>query len=98
VSEEFTYALHPLPTGRVPFRRWRWELWHGASLLAAGWRLSPQHAERALSTAASRFAHARHGLHLLHPDRASALGRFGATVRIECGAITCVLVPRDLPA
>jgi hypothetical protein len=22
----FSYALHPLPPGRMPFRRWRWEL------------------------------------------------------------------------
>ena len=23
---EFRYALHVLPPGRFPFRRWRWEL------------------------------------------------------------------------
>ena len=36
----FAYALYPLPPGRLPFRRWRWELWHGANLVAAGWRLA----------------------------------------------------------
>ena len=27
----FAYALYQLPPGRLPFRRWRWELWHGAT-------------------------------------------------------------------
>ena len=36
---EFAYSLYPLPPGRMPFRRWRWELWHGSQLVAAGWRL-----------------------------------------------------------
>ena len=30
----FAYALYPLPPGRLPFRRWRWELWHGPTLVA----------------------------------------------------------------
>lgn len=92
---EFAYALRLLPPGRVGFRRWRWELWHGASLLAAGWRLSRQHAERALRAAASRAGHARLGVHPLDPERNRASGEFraGAVVRVDCGALTCVLVP-----
>ena len=37
---QFAYALYALPPGRLPFGRWRWELWHGATMVAAGWRLS----------------------------------------------------------
>jgi hypothetical protein len=94
---EFAYALHQLPPNRVGLRRWRWELWHGAALLAAGWRLTQEHAERALCTAASRRAHAQLGLHALRPDRASAVtGALSAagSVRLDCGAVECVLVPR----
>ena len=92
----FEYALHHLPPGRVGFRRWRWELWEGALLLASGWRLSPGDAERALRIAASRRAHERIGLSVLRPDRARALDRFipGRPVRVDCGAVACVLVPR----
>lgn len=94
---EFAYALHPLPPSRVGLRRWRWELWHGASLLAAGWRLTQEHAERALCTAASRRAHAQLGLHALRPNRtnpvAGALAS-GAPMLLDCGAFDCVLVPR----
>ena len=32
---EFSYAVETLPPGRLPFHRWRWELWQGAWLLAA---------------------------------------------------------------
>ena len=94
-AHRFGYALQLLPPGRFGFRRWRWELWHGASLLAAGWRLSRQHAERALRAAASRAGHARLGLHPLDPERNLALGTFhqGATVRVDCGALTLELVP-----
>jgi hypothetical protein len=92
----FDYALHPLPPGRVGFRRWRWELWHGATLLATGWRTSPRDAERALWTAASRRVHELLGLRALRPERARALDPFrpGAVVRLDCGAGTCVLAPR----
>jgi hypothetical protein len=92
----FAYALHPLPPNRVGLRRWRWELWHGAALVAAGWRLSQEHAERALCTAASRRGHAQLGLHPLRPERASrtsGLG-LGAEVLLDCGAFECVLAPR----
>jgi hypothetical protein len=93
---QFAYALHPLPPSRVGLRRWRWELWHGAALIAAGWRLSQQHAERALCTAASRRGHAQLGLHPLRPERAVAGASLsvGAPVRLDCGAFECLLVPR----
>lgn len=93
----FSYALTLLPPGRIGFRRWRWELWQGAHLLAAGWRLSRQHAERALRAAASRAGHQRRGLHPLDPERNEARGPFldGAVVQVDCGALTCVLMPRS---
>ena len=47
-APQFQYAIGLLPRGRFTFRRWRWELWHGAVLRASGWRLSPRDAERAL--------------------------------------------------
>jgi hypothetical protein len=94
--QEFQYALSELPPDRVPFRRWRWELWQGARLVACGWRLSPRDAERGLCTAASRRAHELLGVRVLRPDRNRAEGAFafGATVEVDCGAVTCVLVPR----
>jgi hypothetical protein len=91
----FAYALHPLPRNRLG-QRWRWELWHGATLVAAGWRLTHQHAERALCTAASRRGHAQLGLQPLRPDRsfpASGLSA-GRPVRVDCGAFECTLIPR----
>jgi hypothetical protein len=93
---KFAYALHPLPANRVGLRRWRWELWQGAALVAAGWRLSQEHAQRALCTAASRRGHAQLGLHALRPERAAAAAGLGlgAPVRLDCGAFECLLVPR----
>lgn len=93
----FAYALHPLAPDRVGLgHRWRWELWHGAALVAAGWRLTQEHAERALCAAASRRGHAQLGLHPLRPERTEAPGglRVGAEVRVDCGAFECLLVPR----
>ena len=97
---ELHYALHELPAGRVPFRRWRFELWHGGRLLAAGWRTTEAHAERALRERAARVAHRRLGLHLLHPDRAEADAplRCNTVARVTCGAVSCRLVPRTLLA
>jgi hypothetical protein len=85
-----------MPPGRVAFWRWRWELWHGPRLLATGWRTSEQHAERALRTAASRFAHRFLGVHPLRPELAALTGdvRRGAVARLECGPVRCRLVPR----
>lgn len=95
-ATDFEYALEALPPGRVGFRRWRWQLWHGATLLASGWRVTPRGAERALQIAASRRAHELHGLRPLRPELARALDRFvaGAVVRVDCGAVTAVLKPR----
>ena len=94
----FQYDLRLLPRGRFTFRRWRWELWHGAVLRAAGWRTSPAAAERALRNAAAYWAHETLGVRPAPPERARALDRFvlGATVRIDCGGVGCVLEPRGL--
>ena len=48
IAPEFQYEMRLLPRGRFTFRRWRYELWHGATLRASGWRTSPRAAERAL--------------------------------------------------
>jgi hypothetical protein len=94
-APEFQYEMRLLPRGRFTFRRWRYELWHGAVLRASGWRMSPRDAERALRTAAAYWTHESLGL-AGRPERARALDRFvlGGTVRIECGGVGCVLTPR----
>ena len=99
-SPAFEYAFEALPPGRVGFHRWRWELWQGAALLACGWRISPGDAERALRAAASRRSHELIGVHPLRPERARAEGRFdvGGEVRLDCGAVSCVLWPRRASA
>src|SRR5262249_43737189 len=58
----FSSSLHPLEPGRMPFRRWRWELWHGATMVAAGWRLTQAQAGRALRLSAAEFGHRLFGL------------------------------------
>ncbi len=68
---ELNYVLHRLPVGRVPFQRWRWELWHGSQLLAAGWRRNLLHAQRTLRLRALRYAHRLYGLHPLRLDAGS---------------------------
>jgi hypothetical protein len=98
---QFSYALHPLPPGRHPFRRWRWELWHGATMIAAGWRLSRPQAAHALRLRAAEFGHRLFGLPA--PPREHAGGGDllpGVAVRLAVGPITCMLVPRalELPA
>lgn len=96
----FEYLIEALPPGRVGFRRWRWELWQSAVLVACGWRTTPAAAERALGIAASRRAHEMLGVRALRPEDARALGRFlpGASVRVACGAVEAVLVPRESAA
>jgi hypothetical protein len=98
---ELSYALFLLPAGRVAFRRWRWELWHGPRLLAAGWRLNPLHAQRALRVHALRYAHRRHGLHLLHPDAGAATGPEvvwpSSSITVGAGDVRVVLRPREAP-
>jgi hypothetical protein len=93
---ELHYALDLLPPGRLPFRRWRYELWSGPVLLASGWRTSPRAAEGALRTHAARHAHRVLGLHPLRPDTAAFGGAFraGSPARVICGAVTCRLLPR----
>ncbi len=63
-----TYDVHLLSAGRIPFRRWRWELWHGATLLAAGWTLDQLQAQRTIRVHAVSYAHRVNGLRVLHPD------------------------------
>ena len=95
---QFAYALHPLPPSRMGLRRWRWELWHGATLIAAGWRLSRPQAGRALRLSAAEFGHRLFGLPTPPREHAQAGGdlRPGATERLAIGPITCMLVPRAL--
>jgi hypothetical protein len=95
---QFGYALHELPPGRLPFKRWRWELWHGATLVAAGWRLSRPHAGRALRMSAAEFGHRLFGLPAPPRDPAAGGGdmRPGSAERLAIGPITCLLVPRAL--
>jgi hypothetical protein len=95
---ELSYVLHVLPSGRMPFRRWRWELWHGPQLLAAGWRLSVLHAQRALRAHAVRYAHRLRGVHPLRLDAAHVPETaWGARpVAVSWGDIHIVLRPRAL--
>jgi len=95
---QFAYALHPLPPGRLPFRRWRWELWHGANLVAAGWRLTRSDAGGALRVHAAEFGHRLFGLPVPERDPRAARGdlRPGHAERLAIGAITAMLVPRAL--
>jgi hypothetical protein len=95
---QFSYALHELPPGRLPFARWRWELWHGATLLAAGWRISRPDAGRALRVQAVERGCRLFGI--TPPARDPRLGagdlRPGSVERVAIGPITCTLVPRAL--
>jgi hypothetical protein len=98
---ELNYVLDLLPAGRFPFRRWRWELWNGGQMLAAGWRLNPLHAQRALRLRALRYAHRVHGLHPLHLENdrgAPAVDPkwHGGPVTIDWGELRVVLTPRVL--
>jgi len=93
---EFRYVVELLPPGRFPFRRWRWELWHGNALVAAGWRVSEREAGRALCKHAAAFGHRLFGLP--EPPRTAPPEslRPGAVHRLALGAVTCLLVPRAL--
>ena len=92
----FSYVLHELPPGRLPFRRWRFELWHGARLEAAGWRMSERDASPGpcAPTAPRRARHVRAGPPAV--DELQPAFRPGAAVRVHHGAITFSLVPRNL--
>lgn len=91
----FAYALHELPAGRWGFRRWRWEVWHGPSLLAAGWRATRRQAERAVVGYASSHAHRLFGLRAPATLRDGAF-RPGCAVELKIGAVRLVLVPRPV--
>lgn len=95
---DLTYALDPLPADRIPFRRWRWELWHGPRLIAAGWRLSVLHAQRALRNHALRHAHRVHGLHPLNTDLPGDPERTWGERQVvfDWGELRVVLTPRAL--
>jgi hypothetical protein len=95
---EFAYSLYPLPPGRFPFRRWRWELWHGSNLVAAGWRLTRADAGRALRLHAVDHGHRFFGLPAPARDERAARGDIspGSIERLAIGAITALLVPRAL--
>ena len=79
----FSYVLHELPPGRLPFRRWRFELWHGARLEAAGWRTTERDAVRALRKHGSRVGHRMFGLRPPERRRARA-GRSGPARPCGC--------------
>jgi hypothetical protein len=100
---QFRYALFLLPPGRVPFRRWKWELWHGATLVASGWRVTRRDAGRALRTYAARYGHGLFGLDGPSADVVAAFARDllpGTSERVVAGPVSCLLVPRalELPA
>jgi hypothetical protein len=95
---ELSYVLHLLPIGRIAFRRWRYELWDGSELLAAGWRLSPAQAQRALRVHAMRYAHRRHGLLPLHPSPGTLSDTAwpGRRMALEWGELRVLLTPRTV--
>lgn len=91
------YALHELPPERLPFTRWRWELWHGSRLEATGWQLSEGGAARAVRRYGSRVGHRLLGVPPRH-TRSSDFEPFrpGASVHVRDGAVVFVLVPLNL--
>ena len=94
---ELAYALHPLPPGRFGFRRLRYELWHGARLIAAGWRVQRADAAQALRLHGTDFAHHLFGLR--PPPRAAEPAQDmlpGVRTRVEAHGVSFVLVPRNL--
>ncbi|HEY4279293.1 MAG TPA: hypothetical protein VGM91_13805 [Conexibacter sp.] len=91
----YAYTIEPLPLNQLG-RRWRWQLYRGERLVAAGWHYGQRQALGALRTAASRATHERLGLAPLRPQHATTDRRFiaGATVQLTCGALRCILTPR----
>src|SRR4051812_50175975 len=92
----FSYVLHELPRDRLPFRRWRFELWHGPRLEAAGWRMSERDALRALHKHGSRVAHSMFGLRPPGDLPGGLALRPGAAGRGVPGGIPFALLPRPL--
>lgn len=95
---QFEYALHPLQPGRWGFTRWRWELWHGAHLIATGWHYSRPEAERCVRRHAARVGHRLMGLRAPDPEAPVPGGDLkpGATVQLVIGGVPCRLIPRAL--
>ena len=100
VAESLTlrYALHELPPGRLPFRRWRWELWHGARLEGTGWRLSERDASRAVQRHGALVGQRLLGLGAAPPPAPRELEPFrpGTTVHVRGGGVFFSLVPLHL--
>jgi len=94
----YSYTVEPMPPSRLG-RRWRWDLFRGDRLLAAGWRLSERAALRGVRAAAARAAHEAAGVRLLRPDRAwpeDVTFKVGMSIHLGAGAVSCVLVPREI--
>jgi hypothetical protein len=97
---QFHYALHELAAGRIGYRRWRWELWHGATLHATGWCSSKVGADRALRTYAAKSAHRFVGQRAPGIESMPELSGEpivpGAIARFSTGPVDYVLVPRGM--
>jgi len=91
------YVLHPLPPGRLPFTRWRWEVWQGERLEARGWHFTERDAARAVRRHASRVGHQVLGVPVRPREtRDFEPFRTGASVQVRDGAVLVSLVPRHL--
>jgi hypothetical protein len=90
----FAYVVREIAPERFPFRRWRWELWQDALLVAAGWVTTPLRVERALRIAASRRLHQLAGVTPLQPERARLLDALAPdrASRVDAGIGMCLLV------
>lgn len=98
---EFSYAVEALAPGRLPFHRWRWELWQGAWMVGAGWCTAPDAAKRALLRAATRRMHELRGVRALRPERARLLDESlhpARPTRLDTAVGVCLLVPLALAA
>ena len=95
---QFEYALHALEPGRWAFPRWRWELWHGAHLIATGWTYSRPLAEGCVRRHAARVGSRLMGLRAPDPDAPVPGGDLkpGAAVQLIIGGVPCRLAPRAL--
>ncbi len=91
------YVLHELPPGRLPFRRWRWEVWRGERLEARGWTFSERDAARAVRRHASRVGHQVLGVPALPREtRDFEPFRPGSSVQVRDGSVLVSLVPLHL--
>ncbi|WP_354700681.1 hypothetical protein DSM112329_00966 [Paraconexibacter sp. AEG42_29] len=97
---QFHYSLHELAAGRIGYRRWRWELWHGATLHATGWCGTKVGAEYALRTYAAKWAHRFFGLTApgieAMPELSGTRLEPGSVARFSTGRVDYALVPRGL--